>query len=138
MEEPNDEKHSESVVDGVAVASAWPLPSSMIPLTALVQRDTVSVCVEVDQNAFFYFRWIQHRRAILWIDRLIGIRAGLTPSFGLGQGALAEHVSDLLDAVVGNFDTDMSLIHREYCAESFLLASEDSAPERHARDCSSD
>ena len=33
-----------------------------------------------------------------------------------------EDVSDLLGAVVGDFDTDMGLICREGCAESFLLA----------------
>jgi len=32
-----------------------------------------------------------------------------------------EDVSDLLGAVVGDFDTDMGLICREGCAESFLL-----------------
>ena len=32
-----------------------------------------------------------------------------------------EDVSDLLGAVVGDFDTDMCLICREGCAESFLL-----------------
>ena len=32
-----------------------------------------------------------------------------------------EDVSDLLGAVVGNFDTDMRLMCREGCAESFLL-----------------
>ena len=32
-----------------------------------------------------------------------------------------EDVSDLLGAVVGDFDTDMRLICREGCAESFLL-----------------
>ena len=39
----------------------------------------------------------------------------------LGGGVLMEDVSDLLGAVVGDFDTDMGLICREGCAESFLL-----------------
>ena len=32
-----------------------------------------------------------------------------------------EDVSDLLGAVVGDFDTDMRFICREGCSESFLL-----------------
>ena len=39
----------------------------------------------------------------------------------MGGGVLMEDVSDLLGAVVGDFDTDMGLICREGCAESFLL-----------------
>ena len=39
----------------------------------------------------------------------------------LGGGVLMEDVSDLLGAVVGDFDTDMGLICREGCAEAFLL-----------------
>ena len=39
----------------------------------------------------------------------------------VGGGFLMEDVSDLLGAVVGDFDTDMGLICREGCAESFLL-----------------
>ena len=39
----------------------------------------------------------------------------------LGGSVLMEDVSDLLGAVVGDFDTDMRLICREGCAESFLL-----------------
>ena len=35
---------------------------------------------------------------------------------------MMEDVSHLLGAVVGDFDTDMRLICREGCAESFLLA----------------
>jgi len=35
---------------------------------------------------------------------------------------LVEDVSDLLGAVVGDFDTDVSPIGREGLAESFLLA----------------
>ena len=34
---------------------------------------------------------------------------------------MVEDVSDLLGAVVGDFDTDVCLIFREGCAESFLL-----------------
>ena len=36
-------------------------------------------------------------------------------------GVAVEDVSDLLGAVVGDFDTDMCLICHEGCAESFLL-----------------
>ena len=39
----------------------------------------------------------------------------------LGGCGLMEDVADLLGAVVGDFDTDMGLICREGCAESFLL-----------------
>ena len=39
----------------------------------------------------------------------------------LGGPVLMEDVSDLLGAAVGDFDTDMGLICREGCAESFLL-----------------
>ena len=39
----------------------------------------------------------------------------------LGGGVLMEDVSDLLGAVVGDFDPDMRFICREGCAESFLL-----------------
>ena len=39
----------------------------------------------------------------------------------LGGCVLVEDVSDLLGAVVGDFDTDMRLISVEGCAESFLL-----------------
>jgi len=39
----------------------------------------------------------------------------------LGGCGLVEDVSDLLGAVVGDFDTDMRLMCREGCAESFLL-----------------
>ena len=39
----------------------------------------------------------------------------------LGGCVLVEDISDLLGAVVGDFDTDMGLICREGCAESFLL-----------------
>ena len=39
----------------------------------------------------------------------------------LGGGVLMEDVSDLLGAVVGDFDTDVCLMCREGCAESFLL-----------------
>ena len=39
----------------------------------------------------------------------------------VGGCVLMEDVSDLLGAVVGDFDTDMGLICREGCAESFLL-----------------
>ena len=39
----------------------------------------------------------------------------------MGGGVLMEDVSDLLGAVVGDFDTDMRFICREGCAESFLL-----------------
>ena len=39
----------------------------------------------------------------------------------LGGCVLVEDVSDLLGAVVGDFDTDVCLIFREGCAESFLL-----------------
>ena len=37
----------------------------------------------------------------------------------LGGCGLTEEASDLLGAVVGGFDTDMRLICRECCAESF-------------------
>ena len=39
----------------------------------------------------------------------------------MGGCGLVEDISDLLGAVVGDFDTDMRLMHREGCAESFLL-----------------
>ena len=39
----------------------------------------------------------------------------------LGGYVVVEYVSDLLGAVVDDFDTDMRLICREGCAESFLL-----------------
>ena len=39
----------------------------------------------------------------------------------MGGPVLMEDVSDLLGAAVGDFDTDMGLICREGCAESFLL-----------------
>ena len=39
----------------------------------------------------------------------------------LGGCVLMEDVSDLLGAVVGDFDTDMRLICREGRTESFLL-----------------
>lgn len=39
----------------------------------------------------------------------------------MGGCVLMEDVSDLLGAAVGDFDTDMCLICREGCAESFLL-----------------
>ena len=39
----------------------------------------------------------------------------------LGGGVLMEDVSDLLGAVVGDFDTDMRLICREGLTEAFLL-----------------
>ena len=39
----------------------------------------------------------------------------------VGGCGLVEDVSDLLGAVVGDFDTDMRLFCREGCAESFLL-----------------
>ena len=42
-------------------------------------------------------------------------------ALALGGCGLVEDVSDLLGAVVGDFDTDMRLICREGCAESFLL-----------------
>lgn len=39
----------------------------------------------------------------------------------LGGAVLMEDVSDLLGAVVGDFDTDMRLVCREGLTESFLL-----------------
>ena len=43
-------------------------------------------------------------------------------AWALGGCVLMEDVSDLLGAVIGDFHTDMCLICREGCAESFLLA----------------
>lgn len=40
----------------------------------------------------------------------------------LGRGVFVENVSDLPGVVLGDFDTDMCLICREGCAESFLSA----------------
>ena len=42
-------------------------------------------------------------------------------ALALGGCVLVEGVSDLLGAVVGDFDTDVCLICREGCAEAFLL-----------------
>ena len=42
-------------------------------------------------------------------------------ALALGGCGLVEDVSHVLGAVVGDFDTDMGLICREGCAESFLL-----------------
>ena len=49
-----------------------------------------------------------------------------------------EDVSHVLDAAVGDFDTDMCLICREGCAESFLLGVGEPACVRLARDWGSD
>ena len=48
---------------------------------------------------------------------------------------MMEDVAHLLGAVVGDFDTDMGLICREGCAESFLLAWGEPACARRAKDC---
>ena len=52
----------------------------------------------------------------------------------LGGWVWVEDVSDLLGAVVGDFDTDMCLICREGCAESFLLARGELACVRRAKE----
>ena len=39
----------------------------------------------------------------------------------MGGCGLMEDIAHLLGAVVGDFDTDMRLMRREGCAESFLL-----------------
>ena len=53
----------------------------------------------------------------------------------VGGCGLVEDVSDLLGAVVGNFDTDMRLICREGLSESFLLTWGERACVRRAKDC---
>ena len=42
-------------------------------------------------------------------------------ALALGECGLVEDVSDLLGEQVGDFDTDVCLMCREGCAESFLL-----------------
>ena len=54
-------------------------------------------------------------------DTLVDTRRDERPASALGGCVLVEDISDLLGAVVGDFDTDMRIICREGCAESVLL-----------------
>ena len=54
-------------------------------------------------------------------DTLVGVRRDERPGVGLDGCGLMEDIAHVLGAVIGDFDTDMRLICREGCAESFLL-----------------